>query len=120
MTKPLNLTQFDGHTPGPWALFEGDPHSRTLEIGLPGKLGQRPCVVGWPGFDSNDLPLALNRKNARLIAAAPALLAECKRLAEQNAELVAALQALLDADITTESGIEATKLARAALAKAQP
>ena len=51
---------------GEWGVYYD---SGTLEIGHVENLGQRPCIVGWPGFDSTDKPLAERRANAELIVA---------------------------------------------------
>ena len=87
-SQPLDLAQFEGHTPGPWGVY--DAHS-TIQIDPPGKSGERPAIVLWSGFDGNDMSVEQNRRNARLIAAAPALLAECRRLRAEEARLVALL-----------------------------
>lgn len=41
----------------------------TIEVSGPEpmKLGERPCVVGWQGFDSTDLDIAANLKNAKYL-----------------------------------------------------
>ena len=60
------------HTPGPWSAFIS---GNTIAIDLGANpRGERPCIIGWPGFDSNDQTKATNIANARLIAAAPDLL----------------------------------------------
>ena len=75
----IDLTQFDGHTPGPWDYTKGT-------------VTRRP--VGIYGYEDNDpevelcdhavmvpeWPAAEQDANARLIAAAPELLEEVKRL----------------------------------------
>ena len=66
------------HTPGPWVLFKSRKIIQ-VDIGYEAN-GTRPCVIGWPGFDSNDLPFAQNEANARLIAAAPDLLEALQEL----------------------------------------
>ena len=70
----MNTEQFDGHTPGPWTLSTegsatGDP-VRWITAGI-----DEPNVC-------TDL-LGATDANARLIAAAPELLAEVKRLREE-------------------------------------
>lgn len=61
-------------TPGPWSLFI-DRKSKTISIDIGAEpTGRRPCVIGWSGFDSCDLPFGSRVANARLIAAAPDLL----------------------------------------------
>ena len=70
--KPLDLAQFEGHTPGPWSANVSDPQ--------------------WDGEIrmGNGLPIATPRQGAHnadantlLLAAAPALLAECRRQREE-------------------------------------
>lgn len=67
--KPLDLTQFEGHTPGPWVSDYGlvrDP-SR--------------FIVAY----AQSQPILTN---ARLIAAAPALLEEVKRLKRRTSNIM--------------------------------
>lgn len=56
----------DAATEGEWGLFDD---RGTLEIGHAASLGERPCIVGWPGFDCTDQPLKERRANARFIVA---------------------------------------------------
>ena len=74
---PLDLDQFKGHTPGPWriARMEG---------------GRKITVVNQHGGLVSYLDCFPHQ--AELIAAAPALLAECKRQREQIAALREALE----------------------------
>jgi hypothetical protein len=51
---------------GQWGVFDD---RGTLEIGHAEGLGERPCIVGWSGFDSSDKPKAEQRANAMLIVA---------------------------------------------------
>ena len=60
----LNLADFDGHTPGPWFEYPASEWGRIL------------MNIG-PMAHNQSLP---NHKDAKLIAAAPDLLAEVKRL----------------------------------------
>src|SRR3990167_5563256 len=80
--KPLDLAQFEGHTPGPW------------HVGMkPGPMvyaNQHGTQVADCSFDNG----GAHRTDARLIAAAPALLAECKRQREQIAKLRDALESI--------------------------
>lgn len=66
----IDLNQFDGHTPGPWWSDETNV-----------KVGQDPIATA---YDPNDTShrTKTGMTNAKLIAAAPDLLAECKRQAE--------------------------------------
>ena len=76
----LDLSQFDGHTPGPWKYTEkvGHPHRFVIGTNEPiGSPGDKFVVAYVVGMDSD--------ANGRLIAAAPELLAEVKRLREQLA-----------------------------------
>lgn len=62
------------HTPAPWSAFIGSD-GRTISICIGNDAnGQTPCIVNWPGFDSNGLATNENIANASLIAAAPELL----------------------------------------------
>lgn len=75
MSAPLNLDQFEGFTPGPWAtvaLIHG--------YAVTDRAGDTVCMDFMNGED-----------DARLIAAAPALLAECRSQREQIARLRGAL-----------------------------
>ena len=68
----MNTEQFDGHTPAPWYLNTPDPNpARTV------RFISDVCT---------DL-LGATDADARLIAAAPDLLAEVKRLREENERL---------------------------------
>lgn len=67
------------HTPGPWRVYEG-PLRRgfpTPIIEIKAARSDRP-VVNWQGFDDGNVPAEIHRANARLIAAAPDLLAALK------------------------------------------
>ena len=75
----MNTEQFDGHTPGPWYLNTPDPNPDRTVRWITGGIDE-PCVC-------TDL-LGATDADARLIAAAPDLLAEVKRLREENEELV--------------------------------
>ncbi len=84
------------HTPGPWVVApSSNPRNGS---------GWRDIHSVGGDFSPSYVGEALER-DANLIAAAP--------------DLLAAIKAMLDADMTTESGIEATKMARAAVAKAE-
>jgi hypothetical protein len=62
-------------TPGPWSAFVvGETMTVAVDIG-PHPSGKRPNVVDWTGFDTCGLPFDQQVANARLIAAAPDLLA---------------------------------------------
>lgn len=73
--KPLDLSIFNGHTPGPWSAHAGDPDEGhdCYEIR---RAGEYIASVAWQ-----------LRTDAALIAAAPDLLAEVKRLRAENEAL---------------------------------
>ena len=82
-TKKLALAAFEGHTPGPWRAQIAGQHSwQVLSKSQPGIVGAR-AIVQHTGL----------RQDAELIAAAPALLAECRRLQASEAKLREALEA---------------------------
>ena len=66
------------HTPGPWHVYTGRLRKQfpTPIIEVQDAKGR--SIVPWPGFDSCDLPKKERFANARLIAAAPVLLAALK------------------------------------------
>jgi hypothetical protein len=76
----IDLEQFEGHVEGPWHL---DVHTNVMKgdglVAFPGSVA---------GFNQ--------KANGRLIAAAPELLAECKRLRAREAELMEALKDCLN------------------------
>lgn len=59
--KPLDIAQFEGHTPGPWEAVGPRTANQHVVMTRTDNLG------------------AFSQPDARLIAAAPALLAECKQ-----------------------------------------
>jgi hypothetical protein len=113
----IDLAQFDGHTSAPWAPAP-HPMKRTgatfdiLGRSADAEDADEVCVLAhvYTGY------------NAALIAAAPALLAECRRLRADNARLREALDVLVDhAEETyphfeSERGQRDIAQARAALA----
>jgi hypothetical protein len=116
-TKQLDLTQFEGHTPGPWR-FEVTPQKvRNIEPRI---------ATAWSQEDgrNNAYMLIQTDRNAALLAAAPDLLAECKRLRSENARLRETLHSIEqsahpDADIPHteyEWAMSLVEQARAALA----
>jgi hypothetical protein len=114
-TKPLDLSQFEGHTPGPWETATNPDHKEAVIY-----AGLRGIASVWAIPNSQDY-----KANALLIAAAPALLAECKRQREQIKVLSAHLASLIDAYTVTDGKAGASptervlvrEQARAALAK---
>ena len=77
----IDLEQFEGYTPGPWGVTGRNGYLN--QVGIGPSIG---CAYG-AGDEV--------RANARLMAAAPDLLAEVKRLREVNAELVAVLHVVV-------------------------
>tara|TARA_R100001510_G_scaffold31558_1_gene28195 strand:- start:192 stop:488 length:297 start_codon:yes stop_codon:yes gene_type:complete len=67
----MNTEQFNGHSPGPWAVGTTDYETQFVVFTMKVKSG----LCGWP--------IALSEADTHLIAAAPALLAEVKRLREE-------------------------------------
>lgn len=61
-------------TPGPWSVYH--VHD-TIEVQFgPMRKGRgRAPVVHWTGFGNSDLPISVQAANARLMAAAPDMLA---------------------------------------------
>ena len=68
------------HTPGPWELFHRAHGGDKWTIAV-FKSGTKHEVVSWTGFDSSHFQKQA-LANARLIAAAPELLAALKRARE--------------------------------------
>jgi len=66
--RPLDLAAFDGHTPGPWRAMSGP--------------GVAPCIAG--GEIVVAAVMSDSAPNAALLAAAPDLLAEVKRLQQER------------------------------------
>ena len=96
----MNTEQFDGHTPGPWNTRPLDPNAQT-EWAAVTSTGDWILRVaednkGWP----------LSRADARLIAAAPDLLAaliEERKMHERLREVVADAHFLIRDRCTTET-----------------
>jgi hypothetical protein len=65
------------HTPGPWRAFV----QRSV-VDVEDASGK--VIIHWAGFDSSDTPLKEQRANARLIAAAPVLLAALREYHKAN------------------------------------
>lgn len=78
MTTKLDLTQFTGHTPGPWQA-----KADYISVRVMAHCGEQVCGT-----------VPVSEVNARLIAAAPALLAECRRLRAENERLYVSLKRL--------------------------
>jgi len=77
----MNTDEYEGHTPGPWTVFEDD-NGEAIIFQIEGKY----CTVAYDvcGDYTPQRPAHGNRRlTANLIAAAPDLLAEVKRLREE-------------------------------------
>lgn len=61
------------HTPGPWKTYTS---GKVVEV----QASDGKPVISRSGFDESNTPLKVHEANARLIAAAPELLAMCRRL----------------------------------------
>ncbi len=101
------------HTPGPWSAFVvEDTMTVSVDIG-PHPSGYRPNVVDWTGFDTCGLPFDQQVANARLIAAAPDLLAALKQFRTK------VYNAALGSGMDDEWATVACSVADAAIAKAE-
>ncbi len=80
MTTPIDLTQFNGCTPGPWHV---QSHGNRPQ-GVRSQFSNTAiCSFHWKNYDASN---ATVKNNAKLIASAPALVAEVKALRELLAE----------------------------------
>lgn len=71
-----------GHTPGPWEIDGLDPYNKAFGISARNAEGYKTPVVVWRGMGR---PASEEGKaNARLIAAAPDLLAALKLVADSG------------------------------------
>jgi hypothetical protein len=61
-------------TPGSWEAFVA-PETRTFDVHRKDGSG---LIVGWPGFDHDEVTVEEHAANAYLLAAAPDLLAACE------------------------------------------
>ena len=115
-----------GHTPGPWKAhtdMDGRHHSLSIMAASPefnmdeGKEPYHPLIAGVL-HGRGHAPREIAEANARLIAAAPDLLAERDRLLAVNKTLVEALEGtlyLLGAHAVSKTDLEQIAFARAAL-----
>jgi len=86
-TTPLDLSQFEGHTKGPWKLIETDEGH---EIRMASAISSPGCYTShhlieyehgsFPDTGHPDWQVQEAFANARLIAAAPAMIDEIRRL----------------------------------------
>lgn len=81
----VDLTQFEGHTPGPWAYvddrieYHNVPGEHEIHFG-PTIEADDTSVLAWPETTA--------KPDLNLLAAAPALFAEVKRLREALSEIL--------------------------------
>ena len=80
----MNTDQFDGHTPGPWDTLVCATTGEKMVIDGPDEAFAN-CLALVAGGGENDV----GWKNMALIAAAPDLLAEVKRLRQAILDLEA-------------------------------
>lgn len=92
----MNLDDFKDYSPGPWAVTDrGMQWGGSLGIGPENNSGCHYCHTtrGAGGINpEGNYNEEESWSNARLIAAAPNLLAECRRLTEENGRLREALE----------------------------
>jgi len=82
----INTDKYEGHTPAPWVIEEGDM-----------EYGETDTVIAVA--PPNELDVVANgimRQDAQLIADAPLLLAEVKRLRKELKEAEDVIQIALD------------------------
>ena len=95
----IDLTQFEGHTPGPWT---NDRFCQTLVVG---KNNSHRAVASVGGFtDGTDRTHKENLSNTRLIIAAPDLLDEVKRLRRREAYQRRIIDELAASGLSHEGG----------------
>lgn len=96
------------HTPGPWQLYSGKLRKEypTQLLEVQDATGR--VIVQWGAFDSADQPRTEKQANARLIAAAPDLLAACRAAYEHRLDLD--VDELLREAIAKAEGIAARDL----------
>lgn len=89
----LDLSRFEGHTPGPWSY-----NGLVIETAYPdfrSNRRQQRCAIAETvnGYEPDE-----REANGRLMAAAPELLAEVKRLRKQRDELVKELEKIVNVE----------------------
>ena len=108
----MDLTQFDGHTPGPWQCILNNPLAHGDVVTFEGEVVAR--IRGWGWLQKLPDGAAQQDANGRLVAASPDLLAEVRRLTAELrrerrdrfaalAELAQAREVLADCAETMES-----------------
>ena len=100
------------HTPGPWTYSDGNLHVHGGPFSLPLAEVKFPSSGAWDGQLAEQV-----EANARLIAAAPDLLAACVETLKQ---MQAAVDLYGDKTPATAGMVHAACLSRAAIAKANP
>ena len=93
-TKAISLAQLLGHTPGPWKAVDqfivaGDPEGEHPDIYI--------AEIAESDSEGRIAPAAQHDANARLIAAAPLLLAAAMHAMQELTEWSPAVQALQQA-----------------------
>ncbi len=84
MITPIDLTQFNGCTPGPWQNGDEDGNNwNQIHADVKGDLR----AIWLANVIAKQTLLKAAQANARLIASAPALVAEVKALRECLAEM---------------------------------
>ena len=91
---PLDLAQFQGFTPGPWSLSFDEDFVESDEGAICEVMPQD--MAGDDGEVSEEESRAREVNNAELLAAAPALLAECVRLREREMTLLGLLHEITE------------------------
>lgn len=100
------------HTPGPWTLVAGFAgHKDWISVDGPSRRGGAPITI-----HENRNATALDLANARLIAAAPDLLAACERVIDALKDHVLISPSM---DGARTQGREICSLLNAAIAKAR-
>ena len=99
----IDTDKYEGHTPAPWWCNEDD--WRCIDTMVKHETGEdleEVCRVNYREVDYDGKPLpngpvGFNRATAQLIADAPLLLEEVKRLREVNDDLICELQGFQEA-----------------------
>lgn len=107
----LDLSKYDGHTPGPWTQKKQTMFNHPVYIC--GATRVVADVVAGSGLDELPLGDYETRANADLIADAPLLLDEVRRLREENKTFRAAQKACEDCDAPTVAQVAALRQSHA-------
>ena len=95
----MNLDKYEGHTPGPWksedvGFSAGESPWDDLDLSLEENQNLSGLPTEWVVSSSNGslhTGELMSEADAKLIADAPLLLAEIKRLRENESELLSAI-----------------------------